>query len=90
MASLDEVEAVARSIVDPHLADTVTDRGGIPQVPSLRTFDPSNNLSSCSDVTQFCEPSPKRHGLPDFEHVSSTVDGALKSTKWYLGPHCQL
>jgi hypothetical protein len=68
MTAPDEIDTVARSIVDPKLADAFEELR-VSQQARFNTNDPLSNLPRGSDIFKVPQPLPEFVSLPDLDHA---------------------
>ena len=63
------IDAIARSIIDPHLVDAFTDRLHVSETAKNQTPDACVNPRECLIVPQLDQPSRKDLCLANFDHA---------------------
>ena len=69
------VDAVSRSVVDPHLRDARTDRPHVTRITERQPPDADIDPRLCLAVAKAYEPRLEGFGLEDFEHPASVYHG---------------
>jgi hypothetical protein len=69
LAALDEIDAIARSMVDPKFTDT-GEEFDVPEKACLKPDDTLRNALRRSVVGQGTQPCLELKGLPNFDHVN--------------------
>jgi hypothetical protein len=67
-AAPNEINAIARSVTDPHLRHAVANRSYVAGIPDLQTIDARLDASLSPGIAQAREPTRKDLGLTNFGH----------------------
>ena len=76
----DEIDAVPRPVVDPHLTDTFAHGANVTWVAKRKAPDPDIDLCSRRSVAKGIEPRPVMLGLSNLDHICSLWDTTVAST----------
>jgi hypothetical protein len=73
LSPLDEIHAIARAVVDPEFAHTLTHRLYVAGIAEGETADTGRNLRFCQIVSEFVQPGRKCLRLPNLNHKLSVA-----------------
>ncbi len=66
-SSPDEIEPVARPVIDSQLENTASDGSHVSRIAKAKAVDPHLNSRSCLSISQVPEPGREGFGLPNFD-----------------------
>lgn len=69
MASLDEIHAIARPVIDPEFRDAATHGTDIAQQTCLQTDDSLSDSFRRTTIGQVVQPLPENRRLADIRHL---------------------
>jgi hypothetical protein len=65
---LDEINPVARAIVDAHFGNTFADWFNVAGIAKCQSIYPGQNAGACPDIPQILQPAIERIAFDDFNH----------------------